>query len=204
MSFNRILNLANPASDLRAFDAIEQCWEAHPACKAKLVALVVFAGVASIFGMGLGTPLIFRAIVLHGVLALRVKAIDPQELFSSYESMKEGFSKQRSCGLFISDESRSFATFCNGERIRYLEVLEKKLKSFDADDQSIILACLSQEGLTPIIERSAAIIERMLPGKCAPRIVGNYSPENPVAITLNQGIPKVNQNFDSQNFLLTA
>ncbi len=189
MSFNRILNLANPASDLRTFDAIEQCWENHPASKAKLVGLVTFAGFTSMFGMGFGTPLIFRAIVLHGVLELRVNAIDPRELFSSYESMKKGFSEQRSLDLFSSDESRSFATFCDEERIRSLDVLQGKLSSFDPDDQPIILACLSQEGLMPIIERSAAIIERMLPQECVPRIVGNHSSENPVAITLNPGSP---------------
>lgn len=75
-----ILDLANPTSDLRAFDAIGQCWKERPQHRVRLVALAIFAGLASILGAGIATPLIFRTIVFYGVGIIREsESIDPRD-----------------------------------------------------------------------------------------------------------------------------
>ena len=200
MLMHRILDLANPVSDCQAFDAIEKCWGNYPKDRVQLIGLVVFAGLASILGVGIATPLIFRKIVSFGVRAIedaqilesRIKSIDEGDLFKSYQSLGNFYSPSTSQALFMSDQGRGFTVFYAGEMITSWESLEKKLQHLKDDDKAVILASLSQEGLSPItVERAHTLTEDILPQESHPRIVENFSPENPVRyeISLNRGSP---------------
>ena len=94
-----ILDLANPVSNNSAFGAIEECWKEQPQHRVWLVALAIFAGLASILGAGIATPLIFRTIVFNGVGAMRESEnIDPRnsERFFPLESYASSGSSSES------------------------------------------------------------------------------------------------------------
>ena len=90
MSVNRILDLANPVSDCRAFDTIGRRWKENPQCKLQLVCLIAFAALASILGVGIATPLIFRTIILYGIGAIEdsasTKDRNPERFFIELKS----------------------------------------------------------------------------------------------------------------------
>ncbi len=107
-----ILDLANPASNTKASDAIGQCWKEQPQHRVWLVALAIFAGLASILGAGIATPLIFRTIVFYGVGAIReFESIDPRDSerffpLESYVSSSGSLSESEKTGL-LSDRTDS-------------------------------------------------------------------------------------------------